>query len=568
MKTKVLLTNILLVTLLFNTMIFAQWSSNSTVNNPICTASFLQNQHVAVSDGSGGAIIAWADKRSGTGVGAEQSFTDIYAQRITAAGVLLWTSNGVPICTTAGRQHVPKIISDNNGGAIITWSDERNSATNLSDIYAQHINTSGVVLWATNGVSICSKVNFQDNPALASDGNGGAIITWEDKRNGTDYNIFAQSINATGTTQWNLDGVLVCNAVNNQLKPKLIAAEVGQAIITWQDNRLSTATTNIYALKMNSGGANAWGGAANNGVLMCSSGSCLEPQLVSDGNFGAIITWYDRRNGNDYNIYAQKINANGSVPWLSPGGLGIEICTEVGDQSLPQICSDGASGAFIAWSDGRQGVTDSDVYLQHIGSDSQIATPWTFNGNRIVSVTGVQNAPSLVADGSGGAIVSWNDYRNGANADIYAQRLNANGFSVWNNTLTGAPVCTEVSDQSFATTIVQGNSGEAIIVWKDDRNGNSDIYAQKINADGTLSNNYFQTKNQNFTIYPNPTSSGMFSIQSEKTIQNVIAYNILGKQIAVEKNNGFYKICSSSGIYTIKIIDNDGNLQIKKLLIQ
>ncbi len=568
MKTKLLFQLGLLATLLFSTMIFAQWSPNSAVNNAICTAPFLQNQQVAVSDGSGGAIIVWADKRSGTGVGAEQSFTDIYAHRINAAGVLLWTSNGVPICTTASRQHMPKIISDDNGGAIIAWSDERNSATNLSDIYAQRINTSGVVLWAANGVSICSKVGFQDNPAIASDGNSGAIITWEDRRNGMDYNIFAQSINSTGTTQWNLDGVLVCNAANNQLKPQIVSAEAGQALITWEDKRLSSASSNIYVLKINSGGANAWGGTTTNGVLISAAGSCLEPKLVADGNFGAIITWYDLRNGIDYNIYAQKINANGNSPWLSPGGLGIEICTEVGNQELPQICADGANGAFIAWADGRQGNSDSDVYIQHIGSDSQIVTPWTFNGNRIVSVTGVQNAPALIADGFGGVIASWNDYRNGSNADIYSQRINASGFALWNNTLTGVPVCTEASDQSFATTIIQGNSGEAIVVWKDVRNGNSDIYAQKINADGTLSNDDFQTKNQNFTMYPNPTSNGTFFVQSEKTIQNVVAYDILGKQMEVEKNNNLYKINASAGIYTIKITDSDGNFQSKKLLIQ
>lgn len=72
----------------------------------------------------------------------------------------------------------------------------------------------------------------------------------------------------------------------------------------------------------------------------------------------------------------------------------------------------------------------------------------------------------------------------------------------------------------------------------------------------------------NLIVFPNPTTNGSFSIQSEIPIQNVTAYDILGKQIRVEKNNESYKINASNGIYTIKIIDSEGNFQIKKLLIQ
>lgn len=70
-----------------------------------------------------------------------------------------------------------------------------------------------------------------------------------------------------------------------------------------------------------------------------------------------------------------------------------------------------------------------------------------------------------------------------------------------------------------------------------------------------------------FLLYPNPSSNGMFSIQSLNSILDVKAFDILGKQIEVEKNNNSYKINTSNGIYTIKIIDADGNWQIKKLVI-
>ncbi|MFB3896657.1 MAG: hypothetical protein ACE14V_10185, partial [bacterium] len=43
------------------------------------------------------------------------------------------------------------------------------------------------------------------------------------------------------------------------------------------------------------------------------------------------------------------------------------------------------------------------------------------------TATNNQYYPILVSDGSGGAIIAWQDYRNG-NYDIYAQSVTTDGF--------------------------------------------------------------------------------------------------------------------------------------------
>lgn len=565
---KISIKRIAIITLFFNQLVFSQWATNAAVNNTICSAANLQFQQVAVSDGSGGAIIAWSDKRTGSGVGAELNLFDIYAQHIDGNGILKWTANGIPICTAIGGQRFPAIVSDNNGGVIISWTDERNAAINLSDIYAQRVSANGLVLWTVNGVAICSKINAQENTAIASDGAGGAIIAWEDNRNGLDYNIFAQSINAFGDIQWNIDGIVVCNASNNQKKPQVIAAETGQAIFVWEDSRVANAVFDVYAIKINSAGGNAWSGFANNGIPVCTAAdNQLEPALITDGNFGAIITWSDRRNTGDYNIYAQKINANGTIPWLSAGGQGVAICTATGNQSLPQICADANNGAIITWGDTRQSPTESDIYIQHINTDGAVL--WGLDGSSIISTAGNQLLPTIISNGDGGAIVSWTDYRNGLHADIFCQQFDSSGFAQWSGSVIigGTAVCTEPSSQSSATSIVSGGVYGAIVVWKDDRNGNTDIFAQKINSNGTLSVKNIEDDTMIFNVFPNPTSNGLFTIQSKYSIKDVTAFDILGKIIVIEKNNDFYKINASKGIYTLKIKDSDGNATTKKLLI-
>jgi hypothetical protein len=109
---------------------YAQWSTDPAINNAISAATSDQDSPTIVNDGSGGEIISWRDDRSGIN-------SDIYAQRINASGAVQWTTNGVAICTATGDQAYPSILSDGTGGAIITWDDHR-SGTNY-DIYAQRI---------------------------------------------------------------------------------------------------------------------------------------------------------------------------------------------------------------------------------------------------------------------------------------------------------------------------------------------------------------------------------------------------------------------------------------------
>ena len=88
-------------------------------------------------------------------------------------GNAVWTTDGIPICTQDSNYN-PMIVSDGSGGAIIAWQSYRGSAT--ADIFAQRVNSSGVVQWTFNGTPVCVVVFEQDTIAMISDGLGGAIL--------------------------------------------------------------------------------------------------------------------------------------------------------------------------------------------------------------------------------------------------------------------------------------------------------------------------------------------------------------------------------------------------------
>jgi len=158
----------------------------------LCTAALSQAEPVIVSDGAGGAIVAWHDLRGGD--------NDIYAQHVLASGGVDpgWPANGRALCTAATDQLNPDIVPDAGGGAVVAWQDLRAGTTN--DIYAQHILSSGAVdpAWPANGRALCTAPFEQNDPVVASDEAGGLIAAWGDARSGAGDDIYAQRVERFG----------------------------------------------------------------------------------------------------------------------------------------------------------------------------------------------------------------------------------------------------------------------------------------------------------------------------------------------------------------------------------
>ena len=389
----------------------------------LCTAAFHQDLAAIVGDGVGGAIVAWRDARASFDIGGGiYVYTkDIYAQRVRANGTVdpAWPANGRALCTSAGGDH-PGIVSDGVGGAIVAWQDSRSDA---NDIYAQHVLASGAVdpAWPANGRALCTAPGFQEYPSIVSDGAGGAIVAWYDFR-GASVDIYAQHVLASGAVDpaWPANGRALCTAANTQTTPTIASDGAGGAIVTWNDSR--SGASDIYAQHVLASGAvdPAW---PTDGRALCTAAnSQWYPVIVPDGARGAVVTWYDAR-GASMDIYAQHVLASGAVDpaWPTDGRA---LCTAVGAQTGPSMDSDGAGGATVSWTDFRSG--SGDVYAQHVLASGAVDPEWPTDGRALCAAGNSQGNAAIVADGAGGAIAAWEDYR--AGSGIYAQRVGGYGY--------------------------------------------------------------------------------------------------------------------------------------------
>jgi hypothetical protein len=92
-----------------------------------------------------------------------------------------------------------------------------------------------------------------------------------------------------------------------------------------------------------------------------------------------------------------------------------------------------------------------------------------------------QFAIRAASDGQGGVLVAWEDYRD-LNSDVYAQRLAADGTPRWSE--NGVALCTH-ADEQYGVAIAGDGGGGAFVAWVDLRLGVTDIFGHHVDATGS-----------------------------------------------------------------------------------
>ncbi|MCF0061995.1 T9SS type A sorting domain-containing protein [Dyadobacter chenwenxiniae] len=368
----------------------------------------------STSDGNGNAIIAWSDDRDGS---------QVYVQKINGTGEVQWQTGGQSICTNCASANRVRIISDGSGGAIIAWNGEK-AFGEANEVYIQRINENGVSQWQSNGIKVTQSEEYgNDFLNIVSDENGGAIITWEQNLDVPYMSgpgpMLAQRFDQNGNALWNADGVVMGIITPGiQQQPSSVTDGNGGIITVWYDVR--NASGNLYAQRINSDGQLQW---TLGGLPVCTANeNQIYPLIVTDTQGGAIIAWQDQRNGTSNNdIYAQRINASGQAQWTADG---IPVCAQSSDQLSPHMTPDGEGGAVICWNDSRNAsavYNNLDVYAQRLNSSG--ALMWESNGAPVSIGEERQVSVAITTDDNGGFVIIWL-----RDASIFASRLSKDGL--------------------------------------------------------------------------------------------------------------------------------------------
>ncbi len=402
-------------------------------------------------------------------------------------GLSQWSNNSAvntPVCTIsdASFSQILRTCSDGAGGVLLVWGDKRKEKTNIGgDLFVQRLNALGIPQWTTNGVMICDTTGEQYAPCIISDNAGGAIIAWVDARTGQyTGNIYVQHVDAPGQALWGRQGKQITTG-NTWFNPSIASDGAGGAFIAY---RYGVVPAGIYAQRISSDGTVLW---AANGITISPSGYHDYPVIAADDSGGAHIAWLFTRSDGAYNGYIQRITSSG-VKRFTTNGVAFRV--QAATQGRPLLENMGGGEALVAWYDER--ASTRQVFVQRFTWNG--TAKFAAGGKAVTD--GLMDAYYLVMskDGVGGVFIAYM-YGN----VLRAIGVKGDGLVRWDSS-AGVVLCSAANERSFGS-ILNVEPGRAVVAWSDKRAStmtdyNADLYAQTID---TLGHSDWTTDGISFT---------------------------------------------------------------------
>lgn len=357
------------------------------------------------------------------------------------------------------------IAISGSGNFVMVWEDERNGN---ADIYFQRYDASGLRQGPNQQANDDTGIARQYLPSIAMDDSGNFVIAWADFRFGGNPRIYFQRYNSSGVRQGN-NQQANDDSARVSLANRFSAVAMdgsGNFVIVWGDRRNGINNPDIYLQRYNSSGVKQGKNQKANDDT--GSGWQLDPAIAMNGNGNFVIAW--RGDG----IWFQRYDAFG----VKQGNN--QKANEVAGQAweeAPSIAMDGGGNFVITWNNYYN--RTFDIYFQRYDSSGARQG----NNQRVNNDAGSprQYNPSVARDNSGNFAIAWQSEQIGQRYryDLYLQCYDAMGGSRGRNQ--------HVNDEAGSVNlgyqaIAMTSNGHFVIVWPDDRAGNSDIYFQRYDA--------------------------------------------------------------------------------------
>jgi|GEM_PF-1182695 len=186
-----------------------------------------------------------------------------------------------------------------------------------------------------------------------------------------------------------------------------------------------------------------------------------------------LVIWQDERHGaNNPDIYGQYFNQS-----LQAIGSNFRVHSENSGaaQSTPAVAATSDGGFVVAWEDYRNG--RPTIFYRGFGGSHAAKGE---EAEADASQSKDQYFPAITADNLGFFTIAWLQDDDG-DFNIYSRKFDNSGQAQ----RVSFKVNTDYQYLQWAPAVASAVTGETLIAWEDKRNGNSDIFGQRMRADGT-----------------------------------------------------------------------------------
>jgi hypothetical protein len=274
----------------------------------------------------------------------------------------------------------------------------------------------------------------------------------------------------------------------------------GRNIIVWQDDRMGSGK--IYAQIFDS-----LGNPIGKNLLLIGRNDgydLIEPKIVSDDSGNITLGYRDAATGR---IYAARFDS--------------DLKMIVAPFPINDVLDGGYAGIFDidCFEDGRLIAVwenyspQNDIFLRIFDAGGLPISDFILANSDTADVSRWNPSIATIKSGIGMGVV-WEDYRSG-NADIYMRVFNGSGVPGGEEFLLVD--ATHIESAQYLPEIVFSNSDGYLAAWLDNRNGNQEIYLQRvIPGMGLIGNNIhiagYDELSENWDMAMTVSDNNTFSI--------------------------------------------------------
>jgi VCBS repeat-containing protein len=337
---------------------------------------------------NGGFVVTWTD---GSVTGGDTSGAAVRGQIFQANGNTTG-SEFLVNTTTTNAQNYSSVTGLNNGGFVVTWSDESASGGDTSSGAArgQVFQADGTPI-GTEFLINTTTVGIQQGPTVTSLTNGGFVVAWQDfSRTGGDTSgaaVRGQVFQADGTATGS--EFLVNTATTNaQYQSSVTGLNNGGFVVTWADQSSTGGDTSSIAVRGQLFKADGTATGSEFLINTTTTNQQLTPSVASLTNGGFVVAWKDEsQTGGDTSssaVRAQVFSINNDPIYTSA------TATNAAENQTAAI--------DIQANDGDGGAADANVTYSLTGGADQAL----FNIDTNSGVVTFKNAPDFEAPGDAG----------------------------------------------------------------------------------------------------------------------------------------------------------------------
>ena len=412
---------------------------------------FLANGHI---------VVVWEDTRLNSSIYMQiydetyQTIDDNFRVTTNTPGMLFWN---------------PHAAIGSSGQFAIVWEEISIASSGvmlqLFDVEAEPVGISIDV------ADLAMQSEDQYDPAFEVLNSNRYLVGWTDSRDGGEV-IYGQIFDQNGN-KINANYAISSDTEINATALDFASAPGGEVLAVWQ--AIDSRSEIMARIIVSDGSLSGNDFSVSDGLAM---GERFAPTVMFRSDGSSVIAFTDSR-GSSLQIYAQELADDYS---LDGSNFKLSSASNGSQQIESQVARMSGDNFGVVWSDAR---TDAgDIYFQYCDD----------LGNKIGSNLKVNDDPTAVFQGdpalgsatNGRAITAWVDGRESGGllgVNIFAQIFNSNGTRSGNNILVnndqvGSPYLQAEPDCDIAP------SGKAVVVWRDGRNSQNDIYFQLFDVNG------------------------------------------------------------------------------------